>query len=166
MSKNSRKKRRAGLRDNLWGGVLGLVFVAFIAFSFLGGRITGASGTATCDKPLAAMSGGSAVTGEGFAAEDASLGQVIDFLTVGEREAADAAFYGPVHAFTHNADPVVRAVNTEAAKALCTAVIRLEGNLSGPGVSNQTLASDTTAVREALRDAAEALGYPRPGGPQ
>jgi hypothetical protein len=162
--KRTRTQRRSSLKDHAWGVVLGLVFVVFLGIVFLGGRITGA-GAATCDRPLGPMSGGTNITAAGFADEDAALGHVIDFFYAGDRTSADAAFYGPVHSFTHNADPVVRTGNPDTAKALCSAVIKLENNLASPGTSNVELAQDTTAVRDALRDAAVALGNPRPGGP-
>lgn len=159
-----RQRRRSSLKDHAWGGLLGLVFVVFLAGSFLGGRITGA-GAATCDKPLAPMAGGTNITAQGFADEDAALGHVIDLLRAGDRQGADAAFYGPVHSFSHNADPVVRPLAPEAAKVLCEAVIRLEGNLAlGSQAANQTIAENTVAVRDALRESAVALGYARPGG--
>ena len=161
----SRKtQRKTSLRDHAWGGVLGLIFVAFVATWFLGGRIAGAGGSTICEKPLSPLPGGTEITAAGFAAEDSSLTQVINFLYAGDRARADDTFYGPVHSFMHNADPVVRASNPEAAKALCQTVIQLENHLAaGTEVENITVGQDTTAVQTALRDAAVALGLPRPG---
>ena len=162
--RRSRSQRRSSLKDHAWGGVLGLIFLAFLAALILGGRITGA-GAATCDRALPPLPGGNDLGAAGFVNEDAALGRVTDFLYADDRTDADEAFFGPVHSFTHNVDPAVRPVSPESAKALCNAVIRLENDLiAGSGASNLAIAQDTSAVREALRDAAVALGHPRPGG--
>jgi hypothetical protein len=160
--KRTRAQRRGSLRDNAWGIALGLVFAGFLGALFLGGGITGTD-AATCDKPLSPMAGGNDLTAAGFASEDESLGAVIEYLNADDRANADAVFFGPVHSFTHNVDPIVRATQPEVAKALCNAVIRLENDLAVPGTPAATLAKDTIAVREALRDSAVALGHPRPG---
>jgi len=74
--------------------------------------------------------------------------------------------YGDVHAFTHNVDPAVREVDEELAKTLCELVIELENEYDPPPPQQRSLArmaASTTALREHLRDIAEALGFPRPG---
>jgi hypothetical protein len=143
------------------------MFVAFLAIALFGARITSAGGAGSCDKPLSAMPGGDNVTAQGFADEDAALGRVIDLLYSGDRAGADNTFFGPVHSFTHNVDPVVRPSSSATAKQLCASVLKLESSLTaGSGASNIELAQQTAAVREALRDAAAGLGYPRPGGAQ
>ncbi len=149
--------------DSAWGAVLGLIFVAFIAASFLLGHITGAN-AGGCDKPLAALPGGTTISADAFIAEDASLAQVIDYLQKGDSTSADNTFYGPVHSFMHNADPPIRQVSESLARTLCTSVVQLETDLlAGSDVTTYKLADDTAKVRDALRDGAVALGYRRPG---
>lgn len=159
--RRTRPRERSGLKDHAWGAALGVVFVIFLGVFFLGGQITGA-GAATCDKPLAPMPGGNDVSAAAFASEDAALGRVIDYLYTGDRESADVEFLGPVHSFTHNVDPAVRAADPDVARKLCNAVIQLENGLAGSSTATPELAQSTIAVREALRDSAVALGYPRP----
>jgi hypothetical protein len=149
--------------DRAWGAVLGLIFVAFIGGSFLVGHISGAN-AGGCDKALAALPGGTTVSADAFNAEDASLAQVIDFLNEGDSTSADNTFYGPVHSFMHNADPPIRLANENLARNLCETVVQLETDLAaGSKVTTYKLADDTTKVRDALREGAVALGYPRPG---
>jgi hypothetical protein len=149
--------------DRAWGAVLGLIFVAFIGGSFLVGHISGAN-AGSCDKPLAALPGGTTISADAFVAEDASLTQVIDFLNKGDSASADNTFYGPVHSFMHNADPPIRLANDNLARSLCNSVVQLETDLAaGSKVTTFKLADDTAKVRDALREGAVALGYPRPG---
>ena len=77
-----------------------------------------------------------------------------------DRAGAEAAFYGPVHNFTHNVDPALRAEDEEAAKALCREVLEIEEELF-TGTSEEVLES-VRVIREILREAAVELGYPRP----
>jgi hypothetical protein len=149
--------------DRAWGAVLGLIFVAFVGGSFLLGHISGAN-AGGCDRPLAALPGGTTISADAFVAEDTSLGQVIDYLNQGDSTNADNTFYGPVHSFMHNADPPIRLANEKLARTLCETVVQLETDLlAGSKVTTYKLADDTTQVREALREGAVALGYPRPG---
>jgi hypothetical protein len=108
------------------------------------------------------MVGANDFSAAAFENEDAALGVVISHLEAGRRAEADATFYGPVHAFTHNVDPLVRPIHQDIARALCEGVIALEDDLAG-GASNTELATGTADVRQALRDATVALGYPEPG---
>jgi hypothetical protein len=63
----------------------------------------------------------------------------------------------------HNVDPPIRLVDGDLAKNLCNTVVQLETDLiAGPNATNSRLADDTTKVREALRDGAVVLSYPRP----
>jgi hypothetical protein len=93
------------------------------------------------------------------------MARVIQAASVGSLEAAESAFFGDIHNFTHNVDEPLRQVNEELAKELCEAVIRLEEEL--PPLSAQPsadrIAMEATSIRELLQDAAEALGYARPG---
>ena len=149
--------------DRAWGAILGLIFVAFIGGSFLAGHISGAN-AGGCDKALAPLPGGTTISAGAFVAEDASLAQVIQFLNKGDSTSADNTFYGPAHSFMHNADPPIRLANETLARRLCNSVVQLETDLlAGSKVTTYKLADDTTKVRDALRDGAVALGYPRPG---
>ncbi len=149
------------LPDWVWGLAIGalVVIVGGGVFLFIG---VGGSGGTTCDSELSRLPGKSAVTADGFQEEDVLIGQVIAYLNQGDLDNAFSSFYGDGHAFTHNIDPDVRAADEETAKELCRAVIELEGLLEGnsPGA----MASATANLREKLRDAAEVLGFPRPGG--
>jgi hypothetical protein len=129
------------------------------------------SGKFPAPTPAAATSlwarcrGGTTISAEAFAAEDASLGRVIASFGQGDSTSANATFYGPVHSFMHNADPPVRLADGNIAKNLCNTVVQLETDLiAGSNATNSRLADDATKVREALRDGAVVLGYPRPGG--
>ncbi len=133
---------------------VGLVFFLFIG--------VGGGGGGTCDNELPRLPGGADVSAEGFREEDLLLGQVIGFLNGADLDNAFSSFYGDGHAFTHNIDPDLRAADEETAKRVCEAVIELEVILE----SNSTAAMAAAAanLREELRDAAEVLGFPRPGG--
>jgi hypothetical protein len=149
--------------DRAWGVVLGLILLIFIGGSFLVSRISGAN-AGGCDKALAPLPGSAAISAEAFASEDASLGRVITSFQQGDSTTADATFYGPVHSFMHNVDPPIRLADGNIAKNLCNTVVQLETDLiAGSNATNSRLADDTTKVREALRDGAVVLGYPRPG---
>jgi hypothetical protein len=160
---HSRRRAAAQTRlpDWVWGAGLGVIALFFIAVFFLvSGVLGGGGGGSQCDDPLAPL-GSSEISAEAFQEEDAALGRVIGFLQSGDRVAAEAAFYGPVHNFTHNADPPLREQDEELAKELCEAVLVLEESfITG---TTPDVATDTQRVRDLLRDAAVALGYPRPG---
>ena len=79
-----------------------------------------------------------------------------------DRAGAEAAFFGPVHNFTHNVDPPLREVDEPLAKRLCGQVIDVENGLT-ERAPNDELIVILGQIREIIRDAAEALGYPRPG---
>ncbi len=149
------------LPDWVWGLAIGVVVVIVGGgiFLFIGG---GGSGGTTCDSELSSLPGKADVTAEGFQEEDVALGQVIGYLNQADLDNAFASFYGDVHAFTHNIDPDVRAADEEKAKAVCEAVIELEEILESN--STAAMAAATAQLREQLRDAAEVLGFPRPGG--
>ena len=67
-----------------------------------------------------------------------------------------------VRNFTHDADQPLREVDEELARELCEAVIRLEEELALGRVERVSV--EATSIRRMLRDAAEALGFARPGG--
>lgn len=149
------------LPDWVWGLALGVLVVVIGGGVYL---FSGAGGSSakTCDSELASLPGKADVTAEGFQEEDVALGEVVDLLNKGDLNGAFAAFYGDVHAFTHNIDPELRAADEDAAKGLCEAVIKLEGLLEGDSPS--AMAAATANLRELLRDAAETLGFSRPTG--
>ena len=161
-SRRRHRTQRATLPDWVWGAGLGVLVLIFVGGFFLIRSVTGGGSGGTCDSELSPL-GSSQVDAEAFIQEDADLGRVILLLNGGDRSGAEAAFYGPVHNFTHNADPPLREVDKDAAKALCEAVVDLEDSLA-TNAANATIAAGVQDVRDRLRDAAEILGYPRPGG--
>lgn len=154
------QRGRETLPDWVWGAVLGVVVLIAVGGYFLA---TGAfsSGGGPCDKALVPL-GSSDTSQQGFQAEDAGLGKVLSLLNSGDSSGAESAFFGPVHNFTHNADPPVRKVNEKLARDLCQAVITLEDAFAFRSPT-ATIAADTQEVRNLLRDSAQALGYARPG---
>ncbi|MCH7952673.1 MAG: hypothetical protein IIC25_02180 [Chloroflexi bacterium] len=128
-------------------------------FLFVG---VGGSGGSTCDNELSRLPGPAAVTGKGFQEEDVVLGEVIGYLNQPDLDNAFSSFYGEVHAFTHNIDPDVRAVDEEKAKEVCEAVLELEELLASD--SQAAMSAAAAKLREELRGAAEVLGFDRPGG--
>ncbi len=142
---------------------LGLVAVVgggiILAVVFVFGD--GGGGGGTCDSPLPPL-GQSEVSQLGFQAEEVGLTRVVQAATVGNLQAAESAFFGDVHNFTHNVDPPIRAVDEQLAKQICEAVIDIEDGLVPP-VDIGSVTADATRIRELLRDAAEALGFARPG---
>ena len=134
----------------------GGIVVAVILF--LGGN---GGGNNACDNALPPL-GKSDISQAGFQAEDAGLAKVIQAASAGNLPAAEDAFYGTVHGFTHNVDQPLRPVDEELARDLCESVIHIEEELA---IDRRVdvIASDAARIRALLRDAAEALGYARPG---
>ena len=134
----------------------GGIVVAVILF--LGGN---GGGNNACDKALPPL-GRSDISQAGFQAEDAGLAKVIQAASAGNLPAAEDAFFGDVHGFTHNVDQPLRPVDEELARDLCESVIHIEEELA---IDRRVdvIASDAARIRALLRDAAEALGYARPG---
>jgi hypothetical protein len=165
--RRSRRARQYSYRlpDWVWGLALGLLVVAVVGGYLAFGRLTGGGGGA-CDSALAPLPGGAEATAEGFELEDEALGRVIGFLNQGDLDNAFSSFYGDTHAFTHNVDPEVREIDETAARELCEAVIELETELDPPPGTERSpsrMAASATKVRDRVRDAAEVLGFPRPG---
>ena len=137
--------------------VIGGAIVAAVVLFFGGG-----DGGSPCDDPLVAI-GQSEISQMGFQAEDAGLARVVQAATAGNLEAAESAFFGDVHNFTHNVDAPLREVDEGLARQLCQEVTEIEEELAlDRRVS--VIARQATRIRELLRDAAEALGFDRPGG--
>jgi len=153
------------LPDWVWGLAIGvLVLVAAGGYFVIGG--IGGGGGGGCNEALPELPGPKNVTAEGFQTEDDALAETLRYLSQGDIDNTFASFYGDVHAFTHNVDPAVREVDEELAKTLCELVIELENEYDPPPPQQRSLArmaASTTALREHLRDIAEALGFPRPG---
>ena len=142
-----------GLVTVIGGGII------VAAVLFFGG---GGGAGSPCDDPLVAL-GESDISQLGFQAEDAGLARVAQAATAGNLEAAESAFFGDVHDFTHNVDTPLREVDEELAKELCERVIEIEEELAlDQRIS--VIAGQATRLRELIQDAAEALGYARPGG--
>ncbi len=140
-----------GLVTVIGGGIV------VAAVLFLGGG----GGSNACENPLAPL-GESDISQLGFQAEDGGLAKVIQAASVGNLEAAESAFFGDIHNFTHNVDAPVREVDEELAKDLWEKTIEIEEELAiGRRVS--VIADLATRMRELVQDAAEALGYARPG---
>ena len=138
--------------------VIGGGIVLAVVFLFGGG---GDGGTSACDSPLPPL-GETEVSQLGFQTEEVGLTRVIEAATVGNLEAAESAFFGDVHDFTHNVDAPLRVVDEQLAKQICEAAVDIEEELAfNRNVS--AVAADATRIRELLRDAAEALGFARPG---
>ncbi len=141
-----------GLVVIICGGI-----IAAVIFLFGDG---GGGERSVCDRPLAPR-GESDISQIAFQAEDASLAGVIEAASAGDLQAAQEAFFGDVHNFTHDVDQPLREVDEELAEELCQAVNRIEEELT----VNQRVdrvATEAARVRDLLRDAAVALGYARP----
>ncbi len=139
--------------------VIAIAVVAAVFFVFGG---SGGGGGSACDDPLLPL-GESDISQLGFQTEDVGLTRIIQFATAGDLEGAESAFFGDVHNFTHNVDSAIREVDEELAKALCEVTIDIEEELAFDRRADR-IAGQATRIRELLRDAAEALGYARPGG--
>ena len=141
--------------------VIGGGIVVAVVFA-LGGDGSEVSDTGACDNPLAPL-GESDISHTGFQVQDEGLARAAQAASVGNLEAAESAFFGDVHNFTHNIDQPLREVDQELAKELCEKTIEMEEELAiGRRVS--IIAGLAARLRELMRDAAETLGYARPGG--
>ena len=153
--------RRSGTPDWVWGAGLGVIALFFVGAFFVVRDISSDGSSSTCNEPLAPLAGAE-ITADAFVNEEDALTRVISMLTLGDRSGAEAAFFGPVHAFTHNVDPPLRLRDEDAAKELCEAVTEMESAFA-TNAPSATIAAQIDLVRTLLRDAAETLGYPRPG---
>jgi len=142
-----------GLVAVIGGGIVIAVIL------FLGGN---GGGNNACNNALPPL-GKSDISQAGFQAEDAGLAKVIQAATAANLPAAEDAFYGTIHSFTHNVDAPLRPLDEDLAKDLCASVIHIEEELA---IDRRVdvIATDAARIRALLRDAAEALGYVRPGG--
>lgn len=139
----------------LVGVVGGAIVVAVVLLLGNGG------GSSPCDNPLPPL-GQSEISQATFQEEDVALTRVVEAAQAGNLTAVDQTFFGDIHNFTHNVDRPFREVEEDGAKELCESVVRLEEELAfdrRPDV----IATEGTLVRDHIRDAAEALGYDRPG---
>ncbi len=156
----SRRQDRVELPDWMWGGIIGVFVVLVVGGYFLVTNVSGGGG-GPCSKALLPL-GNSEVSEQAFQDEDAALGRVLALLNSGDVAGAESAFFGPIHNFTHNVDPPIRERNEERAKDLCRAVIDLEDSLAFDAGAVK-ISFDLQKVRDLLRDAAQTLGYKRPG---
>lgn len=153
------RQQRQTLPDWVWGIGLGLIVLGFVGAYFL--LFAGGGSGATCDEPLAPL-GRSDITAEAFEQEDADLGAILQQLSAGDLAGANAAFFGrPVHSFSHNVDPPLREKDEGLAKEVCRAVLGFEESLVTNSPADSALKAQQ--VRNLMRDAAQALGFPRPG---
>ena len=138
--------------------VIGGGVIAAVMLLWGGG---GGGGSGVCDRPLAPLANGE-ISQVAFQAEDAGLIRVIDAASAGDLPATHKAFFDEVRSFTYDVDQPLREVDEELAKELCEAVNTIEEELT---VNQRTdrVAMEATRIRELIRDAAEALGYARPG---
>ena len=145
---------------------LGLVVVigggVVVAVVFLFGG--GGGGRSVCENPLPSL-GESDISQLGFQTEDVGMAGVIQAGSAGDIAAANETFYAnnrEVHDFTHNIDAGLRLVDEVLAEDLCKAVIRLEEEFQLDR-RPEVIVAEATLIRDLLRDAAEALGFARPG---
>ncbi len=148
------------LPDWVWGVAIGVFALAVFGAIFGVMQLTGGGSADACDSPLKPLNT-SEISAAAFQDEDEALVGVAERLNDGNLSGAETAFYGPVHNFTHNADPPVREVDEALAKDLCRTVIRLEEDLEAD-VPTLQLSSQVQRLRGLLQDAAVALGFPRP----
>ena len=137
----------------------GIIVAAVLVFGGGGG------GDSACDAPLPPL-GDSDISQLGFQTEDIGLTRMAEVTSAGNLDSATEFWYdndSELHNFTHNVDAPLREADKELAKELCEAVISIEEELAldrRPSV----VARQATRIRDILRDAAEALGFARPGG--
>ncbi len=144
--------------------IIGGGIVAAFVFIF-GGSGGDGGGNILCDEPLDPQ-GQSDISQIGFQAEDDGLTSVIQAASAENLEAVTEVWHADdseLHDFTHNVDQLLLEADEELAEELCEAVNGLEDELSINRRPDR-VALQATRIRELLRDAAEALGYPRPGG--
>ncbi len=140
--------------------IIGGSIVAAVVF-LLGG---GGGGGSACDEPLPPLAD-SDLSQLGFQTQDVGLTRMAEATSVGNLDSATEVWYdndSELHNFTHDVDAPLREADEELAKELCEAVIRFEDELISERVGR--VATEAIRVRDLLRDAAEALGFARPGG--
>ena len=140
--------------------VIGGGIVAAVLF-LLGG---GGGGGSACDDPLPPLAD-SDISQLGFQTQDVGLTRMAEATSVGNLDSATEVWYdndSELHNFTHDVDAPLREADEELAKELCEAVIRFEDELISERVGR--VATEAIRVRDLLRDAAEELGFARPGG--
>jgi len=143
---------------------LGLVIViggGVIAAVILLWGSGGGGGSGVCDRPLAPLTD-SEISQDAFQAEDDGLTRVIDTASAGDLPATQKTFFDEVRSFTYDVDQPLREKDEELARELCEAVNSIEEELTVNQRADR-VASMATRIRELIRDAAEALGYARPG---
>jgi hypothetical protein len=147
--------------------LLFLVLVALVGGGIIAGVMLvmgggGGSGSAVCDGPQVPQ-GESDISQLGFQAQDVGLSKVIQAASAGDLAAVEDAFYGDVHGFTHNVDQPLRPVDEDLARDLCETVIDIEEELLAEQPRVDAIGLQAARIQDMMRDAAEALGYARPG---
>ncbi len=161
MSRRRSRSNQWRVPDWVWGAGFGVIILIFVGGYFAIDRATGGGGDGpACDEPLVPL-GSSQIDEETFQQVDEGLGRVIESLQRGDRAGAEASFYGPVHNFTHNVDPALRAEDEDAAKVLCEEVLEIEDELFTG--ANEDVLESVQVIRQVLREAAVTLGYQAPG---
>ena len=156
----ARGRRGANVPDWAWVVGLGAVVVLAVGGFFIITETGGGDG-GTCDEELKPL-GVSEISQSAFDEGDASLTRLIALLNAGGRADAESDFFaGGMHNFTHNIDPAVRQQDPALAKELCEVVIVVEDAFAREPSSQ--IAQDIAQMQDLIRDAAEALGYDRPG---
>lgn len=158
---NRRRRFRLRFDDLAWGIVLGVIAIGIIVMAVLIIRGPGGNSANACDQSLAPL-GQSPITGEEFQAVDKGLSDTIAAAQLGSIAGTENSFFGRVHSFTHNIDPVLRQRDPDKARMLCRSVLNLENEFSLQR-RPQEIARLAQDVQSILRDAAVELGYPRPG---
>ncbi len=148
-----------GLVTVIGGGIIAAVIAVISVLGDGGGE------SSVCDNPLAPL-GESEISQLSFQTVDVGLTMMAEATSVGNLDSATEFWYdddSQVHDFTHDVDAPLRDADEELADELCEAVVNLEEELAldrRPSV----VARQATRIRDILRDAAEALGFARPGG--
>lgn len=125
----------------------------------------GGDGTNLCDEPLLPLSE-SEISQMDFQAGDAGLAKVVEAASRGNVETASEAFYAnnsEIHNFTRGVDQPLREVDQEMAKDLCEAAADLGEEFVAAEPKADAITTTAIRLRDLVGDAAEALGYARPG---
>ncbi len=125
----------------------------------------GGGGSNLCDKPLLPPSE-SEISQMDIQAGDAGLASVIEAASRGNVEAANEAFYASnseIQNFTRDMDQPLREVDEELARDLCEAATELGEEFVADEPEAEAITASAIRLRHLVGDAAETLGYARPG---
>lgn len=150
---------RIGMGDVVWGIIIGVLAIGAVV-AFVVGFRQGSGGGTSCDQQLPPL-GQSPIEATEFQAADQGLTATAEAARMGNLLAAQNAFFGRVHNFTHNVDPPVRAKDHNLAKTLCEHVFNLEREFA-IDQRTQQIALEADSIRQILIQAAQVLGIPPP----